>query len=620
MTEPAHANIDEGNSSSGVSTPSSAKTTDVQLEVDTLIIGAGPAGAALACFLTSHGIKGLMVSRAPTNADTPRAHITNAAALECLRDIGLEDAIKNLGTKNEKFMKHTRWCYSMAGREYARIYSWGNDPARKGDYERASPCKHVDLPQTLLEPVLVRHAALNGFSCRFDTDFVSYVDEGTHVVTTLRDRLTGATYAVRSRFLFGADGARSRVQRQLGLPLVEKPQQGLAINVLVRADLSHLMEARPGNLHWVFQPDREHPAFGWQAVVRMVKPWTEWMFIMFPDLAVGAAGAEHVTQEQYLARVREMIGDDTPAEIVNISKWFINETYAEAYSAGNVFCLGDAVHRHPPFNGLGSNTCIQDAFNLAWKAAYVLRGRASPALLDSFSAERQPVGKGVVTRANDGFREHFAVWDALGLVLPTAAERAAVVAELEADTPAGRERRARFQRAIAATGREFHALGIEMNQSYTSAAVVKDEGVTGDDGLVGAGVDTELFHVPSTFPGRRLPHVWLGRAVPDDVVSTVDLAGKGRFSLFTGIGGVDAWERAAKAAETELGIEVRVVSIGYGCEFEDPYFEWARLRGVEEDGCVLVRPDRFVAWRADGVRGDEEARLGRVLRRVLARE
>ncbi|KAF4538062.1 Monooxygenase FAD-binding protein [Lasiodiplodia theobromae] len=625
MVESAHADSGNGASgSSGSSTPSGVKTPDVQIEVETLIIGAGPAGAALACFLASHGIKGLMVSRAPTNADTPRAHITNAAALECLRDIGLEDSIHNLSTKNEKFMMHTRWCYTMAGREYARIYSWGNDPARKGDYERASPCKHVDLPQTLLEPVLVRHAALNGITCRFDTEFVSFVDEGTHVVTTLRDRLTGGTYAVKSRFLFGADGARSRVQQQLDLPLVKKPQQGLAINVLVKTDLSHLMESRPGNLHWVFQPEKEHPAFAWQAIVRMVKPWTEWMFILLPDPAAGDA-AEKATEAEYLARVHEIIGDSTPASIINISKWYINETYAESYSAGNVFCLGDAVHRHPPFNGLGSNTCIQDAFNLAWKVAYVLQGRAGAGLLDSYSAERQPVGKGVVTRANDGFREHFNVWDALGLVLPTPQERAAAIAELEASTPAGNERRRRFQAAVAATGREFHALGIEMNQSYSSSpAVITDEGVTGDDGLQDPAVDTELFYVPSTYPGRRLPHVWLSRAVPDGLVSTVDLAGRGRFTLFTGVGGGDTWRRAAESAEAALpgDVRIRVVTVGYGCEFEDPYFEWARVRGVGEDGCVLVRPDRFVAWRADGVSGggDEEVeRLGRVMRRVLAR-
>ncbi|KAL1619934.1 hypothetical protein SLS56_009901 [Neofusicoccum ribis] len=598
----------ESSGSSGFSTPDGAKTPDVEIEVDTLIIGAGPAGAALACFLASHGIKGLMVSRAPTNADTPRAHITNAAALECLRDIGLEDELMNLATKGD-MMVHTRWCYSMAGREYARIYSWGNDPDRKGDYERASPCRHVDLPQTLLEPVLVRYAALNGITCRFDTEFVSFTDHSTHVVTVLRDRLTGRTYSVRSRFLFGADGARSRVQQQLGLPLVKKPAQGLAINVLVRADLQHLMKTRPGNLHWIFQADREHPAFGWQCIARMVRAWDEWMFIMLPDPACGTD--VDATKEEYLSRVRELIGDDTPCEVLDVSKWYINEIYAEQYSAGNVFCLGDAMHRHPPFNGLGSNTCVQDAYNLAWKVAYVLQGKAGVDLLSTFSTERQPVGRAVVTRANNGFREHAAVWSALGL---TDASPATSIAELEAATPAGRRRRAALQHAIAQTRREFHALGIEMNQSYAaSAAVAADD--SRDDGLQHV-ADPELTYVPSTLPGRRLPHVWLAKAVPAGRVSTHDVAGSGRFTLFTGIGG-EPWEAAAAAAARELGVEVRVVAVGFGCELEDPYFDWARARGVDEDGCVLVRPDRFVAWRAETA-GREGELLG-VLRRVLAR-
>lgn len=80
----------------------------------------------------------------------------------------------------------------------------------------------------------------------------------------------------------------------------------------------------------------------------------------------------------------------------------------------NSFCLGDAVHRHPPFNGLGSNTCIQDAFNLAWKIAYAEKGIAGRSILDSFNAERQPVGQGVVTQANQGIRDHLPVCQALG--------------------------------------------------------------------------------------------------------------------------------------------------------------------------------------------------------------
>lgn len=131
--------------------------------------------------------------------------------------------------------------------------------------------------------------------------------------------------------------------KQVDLPLIRKPGQGLAINVLVKADLSHLVDSRKGNLHWVMQPDREHPDFGWLGIVRMVKPWNEWMFILFPNREVDVNITP--TNGEYLQRVRDFIGDDTPAEILNVSKWFINEIVAETYSIGNNMC--DHPRPHP---------------------------------------------------------------------------------------------------------------------------------------------------------------------------------------------------------------------------------------------------------------------------------
>lgn len=128
------------------STNVNGATADV-IESPLLIVGAGPAGASLACFLASHGLTGIMLSAAPGTSETPRAHITNMAAMECLRDIGLEEDCVKAATSGD-CMEHTRWCHSMTGEEWARIYSWGNDPQRHGDYTEASPCNHVDLPQT----------------------------------------------------------------------------------------------------------------------------------------------------------------------------------------------------------------------------------------------------------------------------------------------------------------------------------------------------------------------------------------------------------------------------------------------------------------------------------------
>jgi 2-polyprenyl-6-methoxyphenol hydroxylase-like FAD-dependent oxidoreductase len=563
-----------------------------------------------------------MVSRASGTADTPRAHITNMAALECLRDIGVDKDCLQVATEGE-CMKHTRWCHSMAGEEFARIYSWGNDPARKGDYEIASPCEPCDLPQTFLEPVLVNHATHNGFKCRWDTSFVSFQDLGKEkgVITRLRDDVTGQEYSVRSKYLFGADGARSRVVKQLELPLNSKPGGGVALNVLVRADLSSLIKHRKGNLHWVLQPDRPHCVFGRMAIVRMVKPWYEWMFILLPK--PGWDGPEP-TRDQYLDQVKAFIGDDAiPAEILSISKWVINETVAEQYSQGDVFCLGDAVHRHPPFNGLGSNTCIQDAFNLAWKIAYVESGHASRSLLDSYSIERQPVGHTVVTRANEGFREHEKVWRAIGILPEDISERRTILEELQSPGPVGRRRRAALQAATLNTCHEFHGLGVEMNQFYAGDGIyTADEKIPFR--LQGpAAEDPILYHMRSTYPGRRLPHTWLNKRKPSQQpISTIDLAGHGSFTIFTGLGG-DAWRSAATEVMKKLasGLQINVYSIGPGEDWEDVYYEWAKVREVEDDGAILVRPDRFVAWRClEAISSDDsgcEAKLLHVMRSVL---
>ena len=192
------------------------------------------------------------------------------------------------------------------------------------------------MPQTLLEPILVRYATNHGFKVRFDTSLVSFAQDTDAELYTVvvRDNLSNVEYKIRTKYLFGADGAQSRIVSQLGLPLSRKPGQGLAINVLVKTDLSHLVDSRKGNLHWAMQPDREHPEFGWMAVVRMVKPWDEWMFILFPNRDWD--GKTQPSHEEYLQRVRDFIGDDTPAEILGVSKWFVNETVAEEYSKENV--------------------------------------------------------------------------------------------------------------------------------------------------------------------------------------------------------------------------------------------------------------------------------------------
>ncbi|KAG0645462.1 1,2,4-dichlorophenol hydroxylase [Hyphodiscus hymeniophilus] len=584
---------------------------------DVLIVGTGPAGASLACFLSSHGITGLMISSASSTADTPRAHITNIAALETLRDLGLDSECTSQATSGSCMM-HTRWCHDMAGEEYARIYAWGNDPHRKGDYEMASPCAPCDLPQTLLEPILVNYATKSGFRTRFDTCFISFEDKGpAGVDTTLLDNISGKQYRVHSRYLLGADGARSRIMKQLELPLIAQAGGGTAINILVKADLTHHIKHRQGNLHWVMQPDQPHCDLGWMAIVRMVKPWHEWMFILFPKPGVPRSNP---TKAEYLAQIKNFIGDDSiPAEILDISPWTINDIVAAEYSRESVFCLGDTVHRHPPFNGLGSNTCIQDSFNLAWKIAYVMKGRASPKLLETYSLERQPVGQSISTRANVSFRQHSRIWESLGMFPDSLSKRVAILDELSSPTTKGQLRRQNLQAAIAGTAHEFHGLGIEMNQFYSGPGIYSmDE--PDPFRLEGLAAENPVMHyMRSTYPGKRLPHAWLNKKCPVQPISTVDLAGKGGFTLITGIGGA-SWEQAANTVSKELQVQIQSCAIGFSLEWVDMYSEWEKVRGVKESGAILVRPDRFVAWRSQEVLLDENAcenKLLEVMRSVL---
>ncbi|KIX09723.1 uncharacterized protein Z518_00804 [Rhinocladiella mackenziei CBS 650.93] len=589
------------------------------IETPLLIAGAGPAGASLACFLSypPYSMTGIMISAAPSTSQTPRAHITNPAAFECLRDIDLEQACLAQSVEGD-CMIHTRWCHDMTGEEYGRIYSWGNDPKRRGEYEAATPCHHVDLPQTVFEPILVQRASAQGWDVRFRTSIVDFkTEDDGKILSRVRDGLTEAEYFIRSDYLFGCDGARSQVLRELEIPLVKKPGQGLALNVLVKVDLSDYVEARKGNLHWVFQPEKEYPDFAWSGLIRMVKPWHEWMFILFPK-----PGTEwkEPTHEQYVQRCKEIVGrDDLPLEILDISKWYINEIVAEYYSKGNIFCLGDAVHRHPPFNGLGSNTCVQDAFNLAWKIKFVSQGLASPSLLESFSTERQPVGLGVITRANQGIRDHVPVWREMGLMEETVEKRMEVFNFLKSPSPEARERRKRVNIAIEGTSHEFHGIGVEMNHRYESPAVYLKDEIKAGRAKPEWPEDAILHHKVSTYPGHRLPHVWLNRTMPmKEQISTIDLAGHGRFCLLTGIGG-DKWIEAADKVGRELGVEIKAHSIGWGQEWVDVYRDWERRREIEEDGAILVRPDRFVAWRSMELRDDCEEKLLEVMKSVLGR-
>jgi 2,4-dichlorophenol 6-monooxygenase len=575
------------------------------IETDVLIVGSGPAGSAAAALLSSYGVDNVLVTKYRWLADTPRAHITNQRTMEVLRDLGLEDEAMLYATPNE-LMGNNVFCTSLAGEELGRMRSWGSDPMTQARHKLASPTTMVDLPQTFMEPLLFKAACARGTKARLSTEYLSLVQDETGVTATVRDRVSGETYPIRAKYLIGADGGNSKVAADIGLPMEGRMGVGGSINILFKADLTKYVGHRPSVLYWVLQPGSNVGGIG-MGLVRMIRPWNEWLIVWGYDIT---QPAPTVTREICEQLARQLIGDDEiPIDITSWSTWTVNHMHATRYSAGRVFCMGDAVHRHPPSNGLGSNTSIQDAYNLSWKLAAVLKGEAGPHLLDSYNAERAPIGKQVVDRANKSIAEFGPIFGALGLLDST--DPAVMNANMEArkaDTAEAQERRGRLREAIAGKVYEFDAHGVEMNQRYVSDAVAMG---AGDSHAFSD--DAELIYQPTTVPGARLPHVWLVRDRQN--FSSLDVVGRGRFTLLTGIGG-EGWRDAARAASKALGVPVEVVTIGPDCDYEDPFGDWARARGVGDDGAVLVRPDQFVAWRSMGRTGD----LAGALRRIAGRD
>ena len=580
------------------------------VETDVVVVGSGPAGSAAALFLSSLGVANVMITKYRWTANTPRAHITNQRAMEIFRDMGIEKQVLADATPHH-MVGDTVFCTSIAGEEIGRIRTWGTSPEREADYQLASPCLTVDIPQTYLEPILVRHAAARGTQARFSSEYLDHAQDESGVDVEVLDRLTGEHYTIRAKYLIGADGARSKVAADLGLPYEGAMDIAGSMNITFKADISAYCDHRPSVLYWVIQPGSNVGGIG-AGLVRMVRPWDEWLIVWGYDIAGPPPVVDDASATQI---VRTLLGmPDLPVEITGTSLWGNNEMYATHLQSGRVFCAGDAVHRHPPSNGLGSNTSVQDSYNnLAWKLAAVLKGQAGPSLLDTYSTERAPVAERIVKRANRSSREFVDLFVALGVTeAETEEEMVAQIEERKSNTPQGVAKRQALVKAMELKNYEFNAHGVELGQFYQSTAVISD----GSPRPVPTR-DPDLYYEASTVPGSHLPHAWVGDSKRK--LAIMDLAPYDCFTLLTGIAG-EQWEVCAAAVAKDLGVPLRTVVIGPGREVTDLHYDWTRQRGTEESGALLVRPDKHIAWRVMSLPDDPESALRRALTQVLGKD
>ena len=571
------------------------------IDTDVLVVGAGPTGLAMSALLASYGVSALSIARHPGTAHTPRAHVTNQRTLEVFRDLGIEERVREAGWGLD-FLSHNIFATAMAGTELARYRSYGTSADRMGDYALASPGPGINCPQNVMEPVLLAAAREMGADIRFSNELLDFEQTQDGVRARILDRDAGAEYVVRARYLVGADGARSRVAEQVGIEFEGQSDLRSMRNIWVEADLSKYTAHRPGVLYSIFQPGNLNggPSGTWACM----RPWDQWIFM--------SAAAPDAPEEVLLEKARATLGDpDIEIKVKTVIGWQVNHMVAKTYRKGRVFLAGDAAHRHPPSGGLGSNTSIQDAFNLAWKLSLVLSGKAGPGLLDSYEAERRPVGKQVVDRAMKGLVNTMPLVPALGLHDGQSKEDGwAALDVVFSDSEEGRKRRAALKASLQLQNYRSNALGVELGQRYRSEVIVDDGTPFPEpDG------DPELYYRPTTHPGGYLPHGWVEH--DRRRVSTLDLVGKGRFSLLVGVGG-EAWTQAAAEISAMQGIDLRVCSIGFRCEFDDVVGDWEAVREIGDGGALLVRPDRFIAWRCQSLPRSPKNALLDAVRKALS--
>jgi 2,4-dichlorophenol 6-monooxygenase len=587
------------------------------METPVLIVGGAGCGLSCAIFLARLGIESWLIERYPSTSPAPKAHYLNQRTMEIFREEGIAAKIYDLSTPAEN-MARVGWYTSLGGdgeldrRTIHLMDAFGGNSLREA-YERDSPCRAANYPQLRLEPLLLEHVrTLPAAKLNYHHELQSFTQDADGVTATVLDRGAGTTYQVRARYMIGADGGRM-VGPKLGIVMDGIDRLFDMVTCHFAADLSHVIEDDSVMIRWFINPENGS-SWGSGVMValgpkRYDRHSEEWLlhFAFQPDDPAQFDAQSVVPRLKDLLRLPEL-----EPKIIRMNNWKVQGVLARSFRAGRIFLAGDAAHRHPPTTGLGLNTAIQDAHNLAWKLAAVLNGQASESLLDSYEAERRPVAEHNVNWAMLTFQNHLVIDAGIGLIpgAPVEINREAF-RMLFSDSPQGITRRQRLREAIRTQRCEFQAHDTELGFHYDSSAVIADGTAAPERSPMGDQYE------PVARPGHRLPHVWLARGAQRS--STLDLVGRGRFVLLTGPEG-DLWRRAVASVAKAARIGVDVVSIGAGCDHDDLQGEWADLRGTGNDGAILVRPDGHVGWRSEGAVAHPTETLATALGAILGRK
>ena len=530
-----------------------------------LIVGAGVGGLATCALLAKHGVPSLLLERRREVFIYPKARNLSFRTLEVLRGLGVGDEVHAVADGvSSMVLKPT--LKSTEQRQAVDIDAIFSGMAELSPEPAAQYC-----PQSKLEPILLDYARAHRSEVRYETELVSFQHDDSGVTAVVREPDSQEVDTVYADYLVAADGVHSPVREALGVPTAGYGALPIyVVFVYFRAPWrAFIADLGDGDAVEIENPSVQGifvPVAGDRG-----------LFITTYHPAKGET-VEQFTPQRCRGMIRKAVGEDIDVEILQVAPWQPYEQVADEFRCGRVFLVGDAAHTMPPFKAGGANTAIQSAHNLAWKLAAVIEGAAAPSLLDTFHAERHPVGSFSARQSLTG-----PTLKALGL------DREGPGLPLDEEVPM------------------FNLL---VGYQYRSAAVVADDPATGDQ--------SELLLVDELRgqPGTRVPHAWLSRG--DQRVSTLDLLGPG-FTVLTGDAGAP-WCASAHVASATLGVPVTAHRIGVDGDLQDVDGEWAAHTGLTPEAALLIRPDDVVGWRGDTLPADPDRQLSQALSVILGRK
>jgi len=535
-------------------------------ETPVLIAGGGPVGMTLALNLARYAIRSVLLERNPETTRHPKMDLTNGRSMELFRRLGLVERLRDAGVPRTSPFD-IAWITSLAGHELHRFrYPSAEETQRiiaqdnDGRHPREAPLR---VSQIVIEPVLKQAVDENPLiDVRFGTAFERIVDQDADGVTCeIRDEATGTISALRCRFLAGCDGGGSRVRRQIGITLDGEMVVAGAYMVHFRTRDRDLLQR--WGIAWHYQSGSGTIIAQNDDDIYTLQAW------LLPGM-----DPDRMTPEAVL---EAWVGRAFEYEIIQANPWAANFVVAHRFRRGRVLLAGDSAHQFVPTGGYGMNSGIADAAGLSWMLAASLQGWGGPALLDAHEAERRPTAWWHLEAA----RRHMGVRGEIGAIYAEAGDLDGEGADADA-------RREETGRRIAAAGNaENESWGVELGYRYDESPIIAPEPDAPD-------VDP-LIYRPSSWPGARLPHIFL-----EPGVSIHD-----RLGLYFTLIAFDGSDGAAFAqAAASLGIPLDIVSL-----------DRPDLRPVYQRNLLLVRPDQHVAWRGDALPDDPAALLRHVVGR-----